>query len=76
MSSKGATEVSFEAYHPSAARISLRGRHFVDNHDRVLDLRGANVGSASKVSVIRSLPASVERTVAWCRVAAVRCDAG
>lgn len=39
----------FEVYQPSADSITISGRHFIDPLGRVLGLRGANVGSASKV---------------------------
>lgn len=40
---------TFELYVPSADSINISGRHFTDPLGRVLGLRGANVGSASKV---------------------------
>jgi hypothetical protein len=40
-----------EAYKPAASNIEISGRDFIDNHGRVLDLRGANVSSSSKVYV-------------------------
>lgn len=40
-----------EAYKPSSSNIEISGQYFVDNHGRVLDLRGANVSSSSKVYV-------------------------
>lgn len=41
--------ITIQALELSARNISINGRDFVDEHGRVLDLRGANVGSASKV---------------------------
>ena len=38
-----------QALAPTASNIQIFGRHFVDQHNRVLSLRGANVGAASKV---------------------------
>jgi hypothetical protein len=38
-----------EPFRPQAPVISITGRHFTDTNGRVLDLRGANVGSSSKV---------------------------
>jgi len=40
---------TFPLHAPSAKTISINGRHFVDEHGRALLMRGANVGSASKV---------------------------
>jgi hypothetical protein len=40
-----------EAYKPGSSTIKISGRDFIDNHGRVLDLRGANVSSSSKVYV-------------------------
>jgi hypothetical protein len=40
-----------EAYKPGSSNIEISGRDFIDNHGRVLDLRGANVSSSSKVYV-------------------------
>lgn len=37
-----------------ATKVSVVGRHFVDAHGRILDLRGANVSSSSKVYVPRA----------------------
>ncbi|KAK4685812.1 hypothetical protein P7C73_g4320, partial [Tremellales sp. Uapishka_1] len=45
------TPQSFAAFVPRASTIQTSGRHFIDEHGRVLDLRGANVGGASKVWV-------------------------
>jgi hypothetical protein len=45
-----------EAFRPDATSVQLDGRNFVDGHGRVLDMRGANVGSASKVYVIAAAP--------------------
>jgi hypothetical protein len=42
-------DTHIEAFRPSADSVRLEGRHFVDAHGRILDMRGANVGSASKV---------------------------
>ncbi|GMK54726.1 hypothetical protein CspeluHIS016_0113120 [Cutaneotrichosporon spelunceum] len=39
----------FELFSPNAGNINILGRHFVDQHGRVLLLHGANVGAASKV---------------------------
>lgn len=39
----------FELFVPTADSISISGRNFTDPLGRVLGLRGANVGSASKV---------------------------
>lgn len=36
-------------YSPAAGNISIREKHFQDDKGRVLGLRGANVGAASKV---------------------------
>lgn len=41
--------ISIEAFQPGASVIQVAGRNFTDNHGRVLDLRGANVSSSSKV---------------------------
>lgn len=43
------TDAKFSLFNPSAGSISILGRHFVDQHGRVLLLHGANVGAASKV---------------------------
>ncbi|OCF33707.1 cytoplasmic protein [Kwoniella heveanensis BCC8398] len=40
---------SFEPTSLSSKTIEISGRHFVDSHGRVLQLRGANVGGSSKV---------------------------
>jgi hypothetical protein len=45
---------------PSVSNIRVAGRDFVDDHGRILNLRGANVSSSSKVYVL--LCASYERT--------------
>jgi hypothetical protein len=37
------------------ASIHVHGRHLLDNHDRVIHLRGANVSGCSKVQVDRWL---------------------
>jgi hypothetical protein len=51
-----ATEVMpAEAFYPNASNVRITGRDFVDQHGRVLDLRGANVSSASKVYVLSSI---------------------
>ena len=42
-------DTHIEVDRPSADSIRLDGRHFVDAYGRILDMRGANVGSASKV---------------------------
>lgn len=42
-------DTHIEAFRPSADSVRLDGRHFVDARGRILDMRGANVGSASKV---------------------------
>jgi hypothetical protein len=44
-------DISIEAFKPGASAIQVSGRNFSDNHGRVLDLRGANVSSSSKVYV-------------------------
>ncbi len=41
----------FPLFSPTAGSINILGRHFVDQHGRVLLLHGANVGAASKVYV-------------------------
>lgn len=41
-----------DALVPSASNVRISGRDFVDQHGRILDLRGANVSSASKVYVL------------------------
>jgi hypothetical protein len=51
MSKPDSASITIEALEPSARNITINGRNFVDEHGRVLDLRGANVGSASKVYV-------------------------
>ena len=51
MAANNQLEVRIEPFHPHAGVIQLSGRHFIDEHGRVLDMRGANVGSASKVYV-------------------------
>ena len=38
----------FETYRPSSSSIKILGRHFIDTHGRILDLRGVNVGASSK----------------------------
>lgn len=45
----GPDAAQFELFVPSADSIAISGRHFTDPLGRVLGLRGANVGSASKV---------------------------
>ncbi|WWC65076.1 uncharacterized protein I303_107690 [Kwoniella dejecticola CBS 10117] len=40
---------SFSPTQLSAPNIRIHGRHFVDQYDRVLGMRGANVGGSSKV---------------------------
>lgn len=45
-----------EAYKPGSSNIEISGQYLVDNHGRVLDLRGANVSSSSKVYVPHSSP--------------------
>lgn len=45
----GSEASQFELFVPSADSIGISGRHFTDPLGRVLGLRGANVGSASKV---------------------------
>lgn len=52
MAAKGndtAAPTELELYVPSAGNISISGRYFKDSYGRILGLRGANVGSASKV---------------------------
>ncbi|KAL1410100.1 hypothetical protein Q8F55_004103 [Vanrija albida] len=39
----------FTPFVPSSSKISILAGNFVDDHGRILHLRGANVGSASKV---------------------------
>jgi hypothetical protein len=43
--------ISIEAFKPGSSVIQVSGRNFTDNHGRILDLRGANVSSSSKVYV-------------------------
>jgi hypothetical protein len=50
--SNNAQEPSIQAYQPSSQNISVTGRHFVDETSRTLNLRGVNVGGASKVYVL------------------------
>ncbi|CAD6570060.1 MAG: hypothetical protein TREMPRED_005575 [Tremellales sp. Tagirdzhanova-0007] len=38
----------FQIIHPSSSSIQILGRHFIDPHGRILDLRGVNVGAGSK----------------------------
>lgn len=51
MTTKTSPQADTSAFKPSAKSISILGRHFVDDKGRILALRGANVGSASKVYV-------------------------
>ncbi|ORY26618.1 putative cytoplasm protein, partial [Naematelia encephala] len=44
-------EIDLPSTHLAAPEVSIRGRHFVDSHERVLDLRGANVSASSKVPI-------------------------
>ena len=39
----------FDLHHPSSSSIQILGRHFIDQHGRILNLRGVNVGAASKM---------------------------
>jgi len=55
-------DISFEAFKPGASVIQVSGRNFTDNHGRVLDLRGANVGSSSKVYVALKPTLSITNT--------------
>ena len=41
--------ISIEAFKPGSSVIQVSGRNFTDNNGRILDLRGANVSSSSKV---------------------------
>jgi hypothetical protein len=40
-----------DTFYPSASNIQLFGRHFMDDHGRILYLKGANVSASSKVLV-------------------------
>jgi len=41
--------ISIEALKPGSSVIQVSGQYFTDNHGRILDFRGANVSSSSKV---------------------------
>lgn len=59
--------ISIEAFKPGASVIQVSGRDFTDSHGRILDLRGANVSSSSKVyvpSVLHSSRTNVQTTEA------------
>lgn len=49
----------FTPFAPSSSKISILAGNFVDDHGRILHLRGANVGSASKVCVRCGVPSGV-----------------
>ena len=40
---------SLKAVDLSASHVKVFGRHFIDQHGRILHSRGANVGAGSKV---------------------------
>ena len=49
MTMSATKNISIEAFKPGSSVIQVSGRDFTDNHGRILDLRGANVSSSSKV---------------------------
>jgi hypothetical protein len=51
MSQQVGTEVDVQPFRPSAGEINILGKNFIDSRGRILHLRGANVGAASKVYV-------------------------